>query len=68
LDLQELVVQMRSHEELVAVVLEQQVWELVQLLVQRVAMLAQLFVSPLELEERLCLVVQLLLVHQAYYF
>jgi len=68
LDLQELVVQMRSHEELVAVVLEQQVWELVQLLVQRVAMLAQLFVSPLELEEHLCLVVKLLLVHQAYYF
>jgi hypothetical protein len=68
LDLQELVVQMRSHEELVAAVLEQQVWELVQLLVQREEVLVQLFVSPLEPEEHLCLVVQLLLVHQAYYF
>jgi hypothetical protein len=63
LDLQELVVQMRSHEELVAVVLEQQVQVLVQLPV-----LVQLFVSPLEPVEHPWLVVQLLLVHQAYYF
>jgi hypothetical protein len=62
LDLQELVVLLQFLEELVVVVLGQQVQVLVQLPV-----LVQLFVSPLEPEEHLCLVVQLLLVHQAYY-
>jgi hypothetical protein len=53
---------------LVAVVLEQQVWELAQLLVQREEVLVQLFVSPLEPVEHLCLVLQMLKVCQAYYF
>jgi hypothetical protein len=64
LDLQELVVLLQSLAELVAVVLGQQVQVLVQLPVQVV----QLFVSPLEPVEHLCLVLQLLLVCQACYF
>jgi hypothetical protein len=49
---------------LVAVVLGQQV----QVLVQIPVLVVQLFVSPLEPVEHLCLVLQLLLVCQACYF
>jgi hypothetical protein len=65
---------MLSLEKLVAVVLEQQVWELVQQLVQLVQVLVPLFVSLLEPEERPYLVaqvlmkLQLLLEHLACYF